>query len=203
MTTGIVLSERSWQRLRPLIEERGEVVYDPGTLPQANWQHVRVTAAALDCAGSGSGGGSGGGLGIRYYPAVVELWDAQEEAATDLGACLILERHDYPLVIGNVYAAKQAGNLTVCGTAYSLFVTAIGVAGLDSDLNGSGSGTGLESGASAANGCDTSGVGAAGEGITIPFAACDADGNPCTKELVITSPYPLSFCITDPNGCGG
>jgi hypothetical protein len=51
--------------------------------------------------------------------------------------------------------------------------------------------------------CEDSGESTAGGGITIPFNACDADGNPCQKELVINSPTPLRWCIRDPNGCGG
>lgn len=51
--------------------------------------------------------------------------------------------------------------------------------------------------------CQDSGQSEPGGGITIPFNACDADGNPCQKELVINSPTPLRWCIRDPNGCGG
>ena len=74
---GIILSERSWQRLKPLIEEplNPENVYDETFNAPPNWQHVRVTGAALDCDGSGSGAGIGSGsTGIRYYPAVVEAY---------------------------------------------------------------------------------------------------------------------------------
>ena len=203
---GIILSERSWQRLKPLIEEplNPENVYDETFNAPPNWQHVRVTGAALDCDGSGSGAGIGSGsTGIRYYPAVVEAWDSEEESATDIGSCLLLERHEYPLVVGNVYVGRQTGNKVACGTAYSVFVTAIPIAGLETDLNGSGSGDGLSgNGSGGGNGCDAYGTGGPGEGITIPFAACDADGNPCTKELVITLPVAAGWCITDPNGCG-
>lgn len=205
MNKVITLTDRTYQRLRYEIESPGNG-YPQGIPPRQssnNWQHVRVTGAAYDCDGSGSGAGLGSGsTGIRYYPAVVELWDATNEEALDLGACVLIERHDYPLVNGNVYPAQQSGVKGICGTAYPVFVTAVPVAGLETDLNGSGSGTGLESGAGAGNGCDASGTADAGAGLVIPFAACDADGNPCTKNLVITSPFPLAFCITDPNNCG-
>ena len=205
---GVILSERSWQRLKPLIEQplNAENVYDETVDRPANWQHIRVTAAALDCAGSGSGGGSGGGLGVRYYPAVVEGWDAEEETPTEYGTCLILERHDYPLVVGNVYVGKQTGSLTVCGTAYSVFVTAIPVAGLD-DSNTydeyydyyDGSPDSADPGDS----CVMSARSEAGGWVTVPYGQCDTDGNPCVMEFRIRAPVPIEVCIRDPNGCGG
>ena len=195
---GIILSERSWQRLKPLIEQplNAENVYDDTVDRPANWQHIRVTGAALDCDGSGSGAGIGSGsTGIRYYPAVVEGWDAEDESPTEYGTCLLIERHEYPLVIGNVYVGKQTGNKIACGTAYSVFVTAIPIAGLEECgcAGGSGSGSG--------GGIDASGESDACGSITIPFAACDLDGFPCTKELVITLGTKAAWCITDPNGC--
>lgn len=202
---GIILSERSWQRLKPLIEEplNPENVYDETFNAPPNWQHVRVTGAALDC-DEGSESYSGGER--RYYPAVVEAWDSEEESPTDIGSCLILERHEYPLVVGNVYVGKQTGNKTVCGSAYSVFVTAIPVAGLE-DSNASDDYydyyDGSPDSADPGDLCEDRGESTAGGGITIPFNACDADGNPCQKELVINSPTPLRWCIRDPNGCGG
>lgn len=198
MTKAIALTERSYQRLRYEIESPGNG-YPQGIPPRQssnNWQHVRVTGAAYDCDGSGSGAGLGSGsTGIRYYPAVVELWDATNEDAIDLGACVLIERHDYPLVNGNVYPAQQSGVKGICGTAYPVFVTAIPIAGLEEcGCVGSGSGSG--------GGIDASGESDACGSITIPFAACDLDGFPCTKELVITLGAKAAWCITDPNGCG-
>jgi len=194
----ITLSERTYQRLRYEIESPGNG-YPQGIPPRQssnNWQHVRVTGAAYDCDGSGSGAGLGSGsTGIRYYPAVVELWDATNEEALDLGACVLIERHDYPLVNGNVYPAQQSGVKGICGTAYPVFVVAIPIAGLEECgcAGGSGSGSG--------GGIDASGESDACGSITIPFAACDLDGFPCTKELVITLGAKAAWCITDPNGC--
>lgn len=194
-----VLSEKAAGRLRTLLAEpiNGSNQQPYYAHAAHNWQHVRVTGAAYDCDGSGSGAGLGSGsTGIRYYPAVVELWDATNEEALDLGACVLIERHDYPLVNGNVYPAQQSGVKGICGTAYPVFVTAVPIAGLEECgcAGGSGSGSG--------GGVDASGESDACGSITIPFAACDLDGFPCTKELVITLGAKAAWCITDPNGCG-
>lgn len=50
-------------------------------------------------------------------------------------------------------------------------------------------------------GCESSGSSEPGGTISIPYGACDDDGNPCTKYLKISSSGPLSWCISDPNDC--
>ena len=203
----ITLTDRTYQRLRYEIESPGNG-YPKGIPPRQssnNWQHVRVTGAAVDC-DEGSERYSGGER--RYYPAVVELWDATNEEALDLGACLLMERHDYPLVNGNVYPAQQSGVKSVCGTAYVVFVTAIPIAGLD-DSNASDdyydyydgsvdSADSTDAYTSDVEYCDSAGPG--GE-VTLPLLSCDDDGNQCIKLVKFRSSGSLQICIEDPNDC--
>jgi hypothetical protein len=108
-----------------------------GHLGVPNWQLVRVTDDEGCDNSSEDSSGDSAESSVRYYPAVLEMWDATNEAAEDIpdGVCWLVERHDYPLIVGNTYMAQMSGDKTICGEMRTVFVTAIGVAGLDDSVS--------------------------------------------------------------------
>lgn len=90
----------------------------------ANWQLVRVTGDAVeDAYNSGFYPGADYSGEKDYYPAVVELWGAKEEEATDIGEAWLIDRNGDELTAGRVYMARQTGERDVNGDIRAVFVT--------------------------------------------------------------------------------
>ena len=108
-----------WFESRP--PDGGEVA--GGRVP--NWQHVRVTGAAIGNTGSGSGSGSGDGL--RYWPGEVVLWDATDELIKSLADVWIKEFNDFELEVGAYYTARQSGDHKIDEDRRHVFVIGDGL----------------------------------------------------------------------------
>ena len=159
-----------------------------------NWQHVRITGEAVgDGSGSGSeGSGSDTGDGdFRYWPGVIEVWDANANEAIVLAEVWVLDRNDYDLEVGSYYTVRESGPKRVDWNTRPLFIHGEGLSypRADDGSGGVGSGCGGGSGRSRT--------------ITIQGTTC-VDGHPCTTTTTITSPLPFDVCVSTPDcGSGG
>lgn len=192
------LTEQDFDRLRRMIKwfegRPPDRAHDPGgQVP--NWQHVRITGPAV---GEGSGSGAeGSGPDAddgdhRYWPAVIEVWDAQANVAVTFATIWVLDRNDYDLEVGSVYTARESGRKRVDWNSRSLFIHGNGRSYphfADDDGSGSGSGSG--------DGCVTTPPSDTNT-LRIPDG-CNADGSQKYSCLTLKSatPIQMSLCNND------
>ena len=182
------LTQQDFDRLRRMIKwfegrppDRAHVL--GGEVP--NWQHVRITGPAIG-EGSGAGSGSGSDDGLRYWPAVVEVWDAFTTAPIILANVWVLDRNDFDLEVQQVYVARESGRKQVDGDTRDLFIHGQGLSYPRLEDDGSGG----DSTASTAN----------SHTLRLP-TGCDSLGNPQYQCVTVTSPVPLTVTISGDN-CG-
>ena len=194
-----VLGEKTAQALADLLKrEQGRVAGRPGQpaappVVTANWQLIRVTGPAVDDyynSGFGLAYSDADYSGERqYYPAIVELWNAREETATDLGEVWLIDRNDDDLDEGRVYIARQFGDRDVNGVRRPVFVTvASGIALGDlpevDDYEGYGD-------TYYGDGCELQ------DSLTIRTSAVDPVSGECVQtDTTIHFPFPVVVCQT-------
>jgi len=194
MAEVVGLTQQDFDRLRRMIKwfegrppDRAHVA--GGEVP--NWQHVRITGPAIGD-GSGSGSGSGSDDGLRYWPAVVEVWDAFTDEPIILANVWVLDRNDFDLEVQQIYVARESGRKQVEGDTRDLFIHGQGLSYPRFDDDGSGSAIG--------SGGDCTSTTGNSHTLRLPVG-CDSLGNPEYQCVTVTSPVPLRVSVCGDN-CG-